>query len=42
MFLYARLVLGNLLRQRSLARFNKELEVAHFPMGLDEAYVYAE
>lgn len=38
MFLYAKIVLGNLLNQVSVARFKREMEVENFPKGLGEAY----
>ncbi|KAF2190709.1 hypothetical protein K469DRAFT_733387 [Zopfia rhizophila CBS 207.26] len=38
MFLYAKIVLSNLLSQASLHNFKKELDPKHFPRGLDEAY----
>ena len=37
MFLYAKIVLGNLLSQVSVYHFNQELKAEHFPKGLDEA-----
>jgi hypothetical protein len=40
MFLYAKVVLGNLLSQRSLGHVKRELRAEHFPKGLDEAYVF--
>jgi hypothetical protein len=39
MFLYAKIVLNNLLNQVSKRHFNQELEAKHFPKGLDEAWV---
>jgi len=39
MFLYAKIVLGNLLRQPSLGHLKRELKNENFPKGLDEAYV---
>ena len=38
MFLYAKLVLENLLSQDSLAELKDELSQEHFPEGLDAAY----
>jgi len=37
MFLYAKIVLSNLLNQVSAYDFNQELKAEHFPKGLDEA-----
>jgi hypothetical protein len=37
MFLYAKVVLSNLLNQVSVYDFNEELKAEHFPKGLDEA-----
>ena len=39
MFLYAKLVMENLLRQRTREDLMRELEPNTFPKGLDEAYV---
>ena len=39
MFLYAKVVLGNLLSQRSLGNIKRELKQENFPKGLDQAYV---
>lgn len=38
MFLYAKVVMDNLMAQGSLAELDQELEVK-FPTGLNEAYV---
>jgi len=38
MFLYAKIVLGNLLGQPSLGHLKRELKNENFPKGLDEAY----
>ncbi|KAK3373193.1 hypothetical protein B0T24DRAFT_666498 [Lasiosphaeria ovina] len=38
MFLYAKVVLGNLLSQLTRGHFKRELEAENFPKGLDEAY----
>ncbi|KAI0536611.1 hypothetical protein GGR58DRAFT_381624 [Xylaria digitata] len=38
MFLYAKIVLSNLLSQVSKRGFQKELEAENFPQGLDKAY----
>ncbi|KAH8592598.1 hypothetical protein B0O99DRAFT_716361, partial [Bisporella sp. PMI_857] len=38
MFLYAKIVLSNLLSQVSAYHFKQELKEEHFPKGLDEAY----
>lgn len=40
MFLYAKVVLENLLSQRSLGHVKRELKTEHFPRGLDEACVF--
>jgi hypothetical protein len=37
MFLYAKIVLSNLLSQVSIYDFKQELKAEHFPQGLDEA-----
>jgi hypothetical protein len=37
MFLYAKIVLNNLLSQVSVYYFKQELKAEHFPKGLDEA-----
>jgi len=37
MFLYAKIVLGNLFAQISASKFERELKAEHFPKGLDEA-----
>ena len=37
MFLYAKIVLSNLLSQVSAYHFKHELKAEHFPKGLDEA-----
>ena len=37
MFLYATVVLGNLLSQESTAEFEEEMENKNFPKGLDAA-----
>ena len=39
MFLYAKVVLGNLLNQRSLGNIKRELKQENFPKGLDQACV---
>ena len=39
MFLYAKVVLGNLLSQRSLGNIKRELKQENFPKGLDQACV---
>ncbi|RYP66506.1 hypothetical protein DL770_008790 [Monosporascus sp. CRB-9-2] len=39
MFLYAKIVLSNLLSQVSIYDFKQELKAEHFPKGLDEAWV---
>lgn len=39
MFLYARLVMENLLFQTTVARLHRELEPDTFPDGLERAYV---
>ncbi|RYP71616.1 hypothetical protein DL769_004656 [Monosporascus sp. CRB-8-3] len=39
MFLYAKIVLSNLLSQVSRRDFEQELRAEHFPQGLDEAWV---
>ncbi|OTA80302.1 hypothetical protein M434DRAFT_228741 [Hypoxylon sp. CO27-5] len=38
MFLYARLVLGNLLSQTKLSSLRKEMEPGTFPQGIEKAY----
>ncbi|KAK6343601.1 hypothetical protein TWF730_011192 [Orbilia blumenaviensis] len=38
MFLYVKVVLDNLLEQRSVAKFRKELNQENFPKGLNQAY----
>ncbi|KAK4165547.1 hypothetical protein QBC43DRAFT_315446 [Cladorrhinum sp. PSN259] len=38
MFLYVKIVLSNLLGQRSIARFKRELKDENFPKGLERAY----
>lgn len=40
MFLYAKVVLENLLNQRSLGHVKRELKTEHFPKGLDGACVF--
>ncbi|RYP05095.1 hypothetical protein DL765_009940 [Monosporascus sp. GIB2] len=39
MFLYAKIVLSNLLSQVSMYNFKQELKAEHFPKGLNEAWV---
>lgn len=39
MFLYAKIVLGNLFNQVSMYNFKQELRAEIFPKGLDEALV---
>lgn len=39
MFLYVKVVLGNLLAQQTLGHFKRELNDENFPKELDEAYV---
>ena len=39
MFLYAKVVLSNLLDQPTLSHFERELEEENFPLGMDQAYV---
>jgi hypothetical protein len=39
MFLYAKVVLNNLLRQPSRGHFKRELREENFPKGMDQAYV---
>lgn len=41
MFLYARIVLDNLLRQTRLSRLKQEMQPGVFPNGLNKAYVQA-
>lgn len=38
MFLYAKVVLSNLLDQPTLGDFEREIEEENFPQGMDEAY----
>ena len=39
MFLYAKIVLSNLLSQTSRGLFKRELNEENFPKGLEQAYV---
>ena len=39
MFLYAKLVMNNLLGQTRLAHLKRELEPGRFPKNLEQAYV---
>lgn len=41
MFLYAELVLSNLLSQTSRGLFKRELNEENFPKGLEQAYVWS-
>ena len=40
MFLFAKLVMGNLYSQTKRVNLNKELELDRFPRGLEDAYVF--
>jgi hypothetical protein len=42
MFLYAKVVLDNLLRQPSRGHFKRELREENFPKGMDQAYIPKE
>jgi hypothetical protein len=39
MFLYAKVVLDNLLRQPTRGHFKRELQAENFPKGMDQAWV---
>jgi hypothetical protein len=42
MFLYAKVVLSNLLSQPTRGHFKMELQEENFPKGMDQAYVFPE
>lgn len=41
MFLYAKVVLDNLLRQRTRGHFKRELQAENFPKGMNQAWVFS-